>query len=49
MPIERQAHRATSFEEAARCDREQHWRMTPDERLEIARQLRDRIESERSK
>ncbi len=35
-------HKSTSFADAAHWDREQHWAMTPDERLAVARELRDR-------
>jgi hypothetical protein len=56
--MEREAHKSTSFAEAARWDREQQWSMTPDERLAAAKLLRDRVygadvpdvrEAERSK
>jgi hypothetical protein len=56
--MERVANKAHSFAEAERWDREQMWAMTPDERIEIARILRDRAygpdapdvrESERAK
>lgn len=40
--MERVANKAHSFAEAERWDREQMWAMTPDERMEIARILRDR-------
>jgi hypothetical protein len=40
--VEREVHKSSSFEEAARWDREQQWAMTPEERLEIARILRER-------
>jgi hypothetical protein len=41
--MERDAHKATSFAEAARRDLEQQWAMTPEERLEAARVLRERV------
>jgi hypothetical protein len=41
--MERIAHKCTSFEEAARWDREQQWAMIPDERLAIAKELRERV------
>ena len=41
--MEHDAHKSTSFEDAARWDREQQWAMTPDERIEIARTLRERV------
>jgi hypothetical protein len=56
--MEREAYKTTSFEDAARHDREQMWAMTPDERMAIARVLRERVygadapdvrEAERSK
>lgn len=56
--MEREAHKSRSFADAAAWDREQMWAMTPDERLEIARVLRERVygadapdvrESERAK
>jgi len=56
--MEREANLAHSFEEAERWSLQQMWAMTPDERLEIARVLRERVygtdapdvrESERSK
>lgn len=40
--MEREAHKSTSFEEADRWDKQQQWAMTPDERLAIAKELRDR-------
>ena len=56
--MEREVHKATSFADAARWDREQQWALTPEERFEIARILRERVygtdapdvrESERSR
>lgn len=56
--MDREAHKSTSFEDADRWDKEQQWAMTPDERLAIAKILRERFygrdtpdvrESERSK
>jgi hypothetical protein len=56
--MERVAHKSTSFAEAERWDREQHWAMTPQERLAAAKELRERAygkeapdvrEAERSK
>lgn len=56
--MDRDAHKARSFAEADRWDREQMWAMTPDERMAIAKELRDRVygkdapdvrESERTK
>lgn len=41
--MERIAHKASSFDDAARWDREQQHAMTPDERLEVARVLRERV------
>lgn len=41
--MERIAHKCTSFAEAARWDREQQWAMTPDERLAVAKELRERV------
>jgi len=40
--MEREIHKARSFDEAARWDRAQQQAMTPDERLEVARVLRER-------
>lgn len=40
--MERVANKAPSFAEAERWDREQMWAMTPEERLEVARILRER-------
>ncbi len=40
--MERIAHKSTSFAEAARWDREQHQAMTPEERLAVAKELRER-------
>ncbi len=40
--LEREVHKAKSFDEAARWDRAQQLAMTPDERLEAARVLRER-------
>ncbi len=56
--MDREAHKARSFAEAEQWDREQMWAMTADERLAIAKELRERVhgkdapdvrESERSK
>jgi hypothetical protein len=56
--MEREAHKSRSFADADRWDKEQQWAMTPDERLAIAKELRDRVygkdapdvrESERAK
>ncbi|MCA8978335.1 MAG: hypothetical protein KDC98_26640 [Planctomycetes bacterium] len=56
--MEREAHKSTSFADAARWDKQQQWSMTPDERLALAKELRDRYygadcpdvrEAERSK
>lgn len=56
--MERIAYKSRSFEDAARHDRAQHRAMTPDERLAIAKELRERVwgksapdvrEAERSK
>lgn len=40
--MEREVHKSKTFEDAARWDREQQWAMTPEERFEIARVLRER-------
>ncbi len=40
--MERDAHKARSFAEAARWDLQQQWSLTPEQRLEIAKVLRDR-------
>lgn len=40
--MERDAHKSHSFVEAEQWDRQQQLAMTPDERLEIARILRER-------
>ncbi len=40
--MERVAHKSHSFAEAAEWDRQQMWAMTPDERIEVARILRER-------
>ena len=56
--MEREAHKSRSFADAAAWDLAQMWAMTPEERLEIARVLRERAygadapdvrESERAK
>jgi len=56
--MEREGYKADSFADAARHDREQQWRMTPDERFQAAAELRARAygrncpdvrEAERSK
>jgi len=41
--MQREAHKSWSFADAAVWDREPMWAMTPDERLEIARVLRERV------
>ncbi len=41
--MEREAHKSHSFAEAERWNLEQAWSMTPDERMEIARVLRERV------
>jgi hypothetical protein len=41
--MEREAHKSRSFDDANHWDREQQLAMTPDERLEIARVLRERV------
>jgi hypothetical protein len=41
--MERDAYKTRSFEDAARWDRQQHWALTPDERLAIARLLQQRV------
>lgn len=38
----RVVHKATDFEDAARWDREQHWKMSPQERQRAARTLKRR-------
>jgi hypothetical protein len=40
--MDRDANKARSFAEAELWDRKQQWAMSPDERHEIARILRDR-------
>ena len=40
--MDREVNKARSFADADRHDREQQWRMTPDERFEIAAILRER-------
>jgi len=56
--MEREGHKSYSFAEAEQWDLQQQWAMTPDERFEIARVLRERVygvdapdvrEAERSK
>lgn len=42
-PMEREAHKARSFEEADCWDREQQHAMTPDERFAIVRALLERV------
>lgn len=42
IAMEREVHKTTSFRDAARWDREQQWAMTPDERIAIAVELRER-------
>lgn len=41
--MKREAHKSKSFEDAERWNKEQMWAMTPDERLAIAKELRDRF------
>jgi hypothetical protein len=41
--MERVGKKSIGFEEAARYDREQSQRMTPDERRRVAKALRDRV------
>jgi hypothetical protein len=41
--MDREVHKAKSFADADRWDREQMWAMTPDERMAIAKELRDRV------
>ena len=41
--MERVAIKTRSFDEAERWDREQSWRLTPDERLRILRELQERV------
>jgi len=41
--MEREAHKSRSFDEAARWDRAQQRAMTPDQRLAIAKELRERV------
>ena len=41
--MERIAHVSRSFAEAEIWDRDQMWSLTPDERLAIARTLRERV------
>ena len=40
--VDRTVHKSTSFADAARWDRAQHQAMTPDQRLAVAKELRDR-------
>ena len=40
--MDRPFHRARSHEEATAWDRRQVWSLTPEERLEIARELQER-------
>lgn len=56
--IQRTGNKARSFEEAARWEREERWKLSPIERLRIARELQLRVygadapdvrESERNK
>ncbi len=56
--MDREAHKSRSFAEAALHDLQQMWSMTPEQRLEAAKVLRDRAygpdapdvrESERAK
>lgn len=44
--MERVAIKTRSFEEAERWDREQSWRLTPDERLRLLRELQARVYGE---
>ena len=41
--MERESNKARSFAEAEQWDRQQMWAMTPDERMQIAKELRDRV------
>jgi NTP pyrophosphatase (non-canonical NTP hydrolase) len=41
--MERIVHKSRSFEEADRWDIEQHISMTPEERQEVAQELRERV------
>lgn len=41
--MEREAHKAHSFAAAEQWDLQQQWAMTPDERLEALRVLRERF------
>lgn len=41
--MDREVNKAKSFADADRWDREQMWAMTPDERIAIAKALRDRV------
>lgn len=40
--MDREVNKTRSFADADRHDREQQWRMTPDERFEVAAILRER-------
>lgn len=41
--MEREANKARSFAEAEQWNLQQLWAMTPEERLAIAKELRDRV------
>jgi hypothetical protein len=41
--MERVAHKAHSFAEAEQWNLQQMWSMTPDERIEVAAVLRERV------
>ena len=41
--MDREAHKSKSFEEADRWDKKQQWAMPPDERLAVAKVLRERF------
>jgi len=43
LRMDREVHKSRSFAEAERHDREQQWRMTPDERMQVAAELRERV------
>ncbi len=40
--MDREAHKSRSFADAARWDLQQHGSLTPEERLEVAKVLRER-------
>lgn len=41
--MDREVHKSRSFADAERHDREQQWGMTPDQRLQVAAELRERV------